>query len=259
MTLVIVIVLCSIALIGFGLISYLILHHRNRFQLLRFRPGSSVLLVTAHPDDEVMFFAPTVHHLVDRGFDVVLLCLSDGNYEGLGVTRRKELELAATNLGIRKDNIFVDDFADDPALIWDATVVASAINKIHAAHKFSAIFTFDKWGISQHKNHIACFHGASLFARSHQDVSVYFLKTVNLLRKYCSFLDALFEIESSQEIRFVSSVPRVVQTIAAMQSHQSQLVWFRWLYILFSRYLYYNSYQQAPGPKRHLSLFRNEL
>ena len=37
-----------------------------------------MLLVTAHPDDECMFFAPTVTSLVARGAELWLLCLSTG-------------------------------------------------------------------------------------------------------------------------------------------------------------------------------------
>lgn len=36
------------------------------------------LLVTAHPDDEAMFWAPTILALVERGLRVALLCLSTG-------------------------------------------------------------------------------------------------------------------------------------------------------------------------------------
>lgn len=37
-----------------------------------------VLLVTAHPDDEAMFFAPTILRLIEEGLRVALLCLSTG-------------------------------------------------------------------------------------------------------------------------------------------------------------------------------------
>jgi hypothetical protein len=40
--------------------------------------SSSVLLVTAHPDDEAMFFAPSIGHFVGAGASVSLLCLSTG-------------------------------------------------------------------------------------------------------------------------------------------------------------------------------------
>lgn len=37
------------------------------------------LLVTAHPDDEAMFWAPTILALLERGLRVALLCLSTGS------------------------------------------------------------------------------------------------------------------------------------------------------------------------------------
>ena len=39
-----------------------------------------VLLVTAHPDDECMFFGPTIAHLIREGHEVFILCLSTGRY-----------------------------------------------------------------------------------------------------------------------------------------------------------------------------------
>ena len=38
----------------------------------------SALVVTAHPDDESMFFLPSVVTLLDLGWRVHLLCLSTG-------------------------------------------------------------------------------------------------------------------------------------------------------------------------------------
>jgi len=36
--------------------------------------------VIAHPDDEAMFFTPTIKEIQSQGRDVFLLCLSSGNY-----------------------------------------------------------------------------------------------------------------------------------------------------------------------------------
>ena len=36
------------------------------------------VLVTAHPDDEAMFFGPTILRLIEQGLRVALLCLSTG-------------------------------------------------------------------------------------------------------------------------------------------------------------------------------------
>jgi LmbE family N-acetylglucosaminyl deacetylase len=42
--------------------------------------SDNVLIVTAHPDDECMFFAPTIIQLHHQGSRVHVLCLSNGMY-----------------------------------------------------------------------------------------------------------------------------------------------------------------------------------
>jgi N-acetylglucosaminylphosphatidylinositol deacetylase len=44
----------------------------------RLKSAERVLLVIAHPDDESMFFAPTLHVLLNHGAAVRILCLSNG-------------------------------------------------------------------------------------------------------------------------------------------------------------------------------------
>jgi hypothetical protein len=62
-------------------------------------PGRRLLLVTAHPDDETMFFGPVL--LGRSGHQQIsLLCLSTGDADGQGETRRKELAAACDKLGI---------------------------------------------------------------------------------------------------------------------------------------------------------------
>ncbi len=65
------------------------------------RLPSNVLLITAHPDDECMFFSPTILNLRRQGILVNLLCLSNGNADGLGQVREKELRESARILGIQ--------------------------------------------------------------------------------------------------------------------------------------------------------------
>jgi N-acetylglucosaminylphosphatidylinositol deacetylase len=71
-----------------------------------------IILLIAHPDDESMFFSPTLQALTSPSLEnhVKILCLSTGNADGLGDTRRKELEAAAVTLGIRKrEDVFILD------------------------------------------------------------------------------------------------------------------------------------------------------
>jgi hypothetical protein len=51
-------------------------------------PDARVLVLTAHPDDEVMFFAPTIINLVGRRVPVWALCLSTGEFLSSLVTDR---------------------------------------------------------------------------------------------------------------------------------------------------------------------------
>jgi N-acetylglucosaminylphosphatidylinositol deacetylase len=64
------------------------------------------LLVTAHPDDESMFFGPTLVSLCKKR-SVSLLCLSTGDYEKKGHLRKQELYEAAECFGIEQDHITI--------------------------------------------------------------------------------------------------------------------------------------------------------
>lgn len=81
----------------------------TRFPTLR---NKRICLLIAHPDDEAMFFAPTVLALTrpELGNHVKILCLSSGDAEGLGETRKQELVESGLVLGLRKaEDVFVVD------------------------------------------------------------------------------------------------------------------------------------------------------
>ena len=69
----------------------------------------SVLLITAHPDDECMFFTPSIRKFIEKGFRVDLLCLSDGNFDVMGGERMVELRKSAKVLGINSVTIIKDE------------------------------------------------------------------------------------------------------------------------------------------------------
>ncbi len=75
-----------------------------------FQQAKNVLLVTAHPDDEAMFFAPTILSLANRQ-EIALfhVCLSNGNADGLGETRKAELGYSLDILGISRQNRWLVD------------------------------------------------------------------------------------------------------------------------------------------------------
>ena len=66
----------------------------------------------AHPDDEAMFFVPSIENL--RGSNhLYLLCLSSGDFNGLGRIREKELEASGKNLGFKEVICINDDDLKD--------------------------------------------------------------------------------------------------------------------------------------------------
>ena len=94
------------------------------------------LIVTAHPDDESMFFLPLLHSLGNRPsssnerWQTHVLCLSRGSYDGLGRIREKELQACAAYLGLSLDHV---QALDDPKLQdgmknqWDVVHIAGIV------------------------------------------------------------------------------------------------------------------------------------
>lgn len=95
------------AVLGFCLFFYGLVAYLGPLSRARGIPGARrVLLVTAHPDDETMFFGPAVLNLRrQEGTEVFLLCLSSGDYRRRGAERKEELYRACQVLGIPEENI----------------------------------------------------------------------------------------------------------------------------------------------------------
>ncbi|OJJ51000.1 hypothetical protein ASPZODRAFT_55518 [Penicilliopsis zonata CBS 506.65] len=178
-----------------------------------------ICLLIAHPDDEAMFFAPTVLALTkpDLGNHLKILCLSTGNADGLGPIRKKELVQSALHLGVRNESdVFVVDdpkFQDSMLRMWKESDVSALLASAFAPEMIGAsdptlnpnstptidvLLTFDQHGVSNHPNHRSLYHGAVHFIRSLGKgkeglacpVSLYTLTTTNILRKYAGVLDA---------------------------------------------------------------------
>ncbi|GFF47520.1 probable N-acetylglucosaminyl-phosphatidylinositol de-N-acetylase [Aspergillus udagawae] len=158
-----------------------------------------ICLLIAHPDDEAMFFSPTVLALTkpELGNHVKILCLSSGDADGLGHIRKKELQQSAKHLGLRaeSDVFIIDDparFPDSMTATWSESDVSSLLasafapdlasqsqsqSSSSAARKrvagtgaptatIDVLITFDKHGISNHPNHRSLYHGAVHFLRA---------------------------------------------------------------------------------------------
>ncbi|KAG0308917.1 N-acetylglucosaminyl-phosphatidylinositol de-N-acetylase [Dissophora globulifera] len=250
---------------------------------------TSIVLVIAHPDDEVMFFGPTLAELTrpEHGNTVRVLCMSSGNHDNLGETRKKELVASCKSFGIRESHVTVldrEELKDGPEELWDPSLVGDQMNLYAKKHNIETIITFDERGVSSHTNHIACYVGLTYFIHTFKErtpvKTCYVLKSISLLRKYTSILDlpltmvmteALMPLVSEWigasgtaplaggsnnrvsrttplrplELLYVSSPSAIAQAKGAMEKHESQMVWFRKLYVIFSRYMAVNELRRV--------------
>lgn len=209
-----------------------------------------VLIVTAHPDDECMFFGPTIHHLVANGTSIVyLMCLSTGANYGMGKTRKRELYEACGVLGIDCSNIIIqssDNLPDSKDVRWPTELVSHMILDQIERYEIDTLITFDKYGISRHANHCSIYYAIAYLSIERnlpKDCKVYVLETINTLRKYSLIFDIPLSYLLSRR-RFIVSYSDRQILVNAMEKHTSQMVWFRYLYVNFSRYLIINTLQE---------------
>lgn len=207
---------------------------------------SVVLLVVAHPDDEVMFFSPMLERMSSKRMDLHLLSLSTGNADGLGSLRRVEFLQCAKVFGINPSNV---EIIDHPALqdgmrnVWSDEVISSIVKEKISHSRVDLIITFDEFGVSGHPNHIAVYHGVkrALRAMASKGAQVDGIKLLskNLVRKFSGPFDIIVAYFLSEY--FVYKL-NPMTTIFGMFAHASQFVWYRRLFVLFSCYTYINSF-----------------
>eukprot|EP00249_Psilotum_nudum_P012053 c23557_g1_i2 orf=407-1210(+) len=218
----------------------------------------TVLLVVAHPDDESMFFSPTLLSLslLDQ-YNVRVLCLSTGNANGLGSIRRAEMISACTSLKVPVGNV---EIIDDPALQdgfhqhWSQEAIMQLLRKAVTVHKINSVISFDRYGISGHPNHCAVYNGVRNFllhhvkdvqGKSEFTIEAWELISTNILRKYCgpvnywcSIIERFFVSQTTTHY-FYNQQLQI--SLMAMKQHASQWIWYRKLFIVFSHYTYVNA------------------
>nr|XP_060612832.1 N-acetylglucosaminyl-phosphatidylinositol de-N-acetylase [Anolis sagrei ordinatus] len=215
----------------------------------------ATLFVTAHPDDEAMFFAPAILGLAPA--PRWLLCLSSGNYYNKGEIRKKELLDSCAVLGIPPSKVtLIDhrDLPDNPSVEWDIALVSALILEQIEAHRIALVVTFDAGGVSAHINHRSLYAAVRYLISEEKlpgGCRVLVLETVPLFRKYVSLLDLPSAWIQTPDVLFVLTQEEANLAKSAMRCHRSQLLWFRRLYVPFSRYMVINSlnYLQLGGER----------
>ncbi|KAG8122572.1 hypothetical protein E2320_018057 [Naja naja] len=207
--------------------------------------ATRVLFVTAHPDDEAMFFAPTI--LALKSASLWLLCGSTGNYYQQGEIRKAELIESCKVLGIPASHVIILDhrkLPDHPSAKWDIPLLTELILSHIKTLQIDLLVTFDAGGVSGHPNHRSVY-AAFRFLHSERKVpegcQFLVLETVNVFRKYISIWDAPLSCYKNQDVLFIATEKEAELAKRAMWCHHSQLLWFRRLYVRFSRYMVINS------------------
>lgn len=214
--------------------------------------SSRILLVIAHPDDETMFFSPTLTRLTDH-HKVFILCVSTGDFYGKGQIRVRELRGAVEKLGMNSGDVITldyDVFKDGHS--WDKSALSRVLLYHVESLSIDCVLSFDGGGVSSHPNHISCFEALQeCYSRGElpAEVQVFCLDTVPLFRKYISLFDAPFSVVRSP-FRYFARPRDVFASWRAMCEHKSQLLWFRYLFMLFSRYVLINTFRRIPPSQR---------
>ncbi|XP_041864039.1 N-acetylglucosaminyl-phosphatidylinositol de-N-acetylase isoform X2 [Melanotaenia boesemani] len=147
---------------------------------------------------------------------------------------------------------------DDPKAEWSISLVSSLIMKHIRAHSFNMVLTFDGSGVSGHANHIAIHKAVRHLASTGEvpnDCVLLSLVTVGLLRKYVSVLELPLSWLLPSHIFCITGSQGYKQAKAAMLCHRTQLLWFRYLYIAFSRYMFVNTFHVIPQGPKDLKIF----
>jgi N-acetylglucosaminylphosphatidylinositol deacetylase len=225
-------------------------------------PGRT-LFVVAHPDDEVMFFGPSILRC-ERAY---VLSLSRGWPAEDG--RTSEFFASCRVLGLG-DRCYVDDrpLLDGFQYEWSADEVRSIVSKYVGWIEPDRIVTFDREGVSGHPNHISVSRALSrtvpdgfdseAISRNHtattkkdgetvdlDDIPLYQLQTGWRLVKYGGCYAALIYLAISDlkaGYFFLTPGQQLLSMTLqkAFLEHHSQVVWYRVLWMVLSRFVFLN-------------------
>ena len=206
----------------------------------------SILLIIAHPDDEILYWTPTIKELKSLNLKLKILCLSNGNNKNNGEKRTEEFKKVSKYLKLEDNEIINDiELQNSKKKYWDEKIVSEKISFFLNENKdIETILTFDEDGIINHPNHISCYNGLVYYIKNHRDdikdkgINIYLLDSFNYLFQYTHFIP--FIVFYFREFGFFSY--HFFTSYKIMKMYKSQFNWKRKLHVIFSAYSYYNSY-----------------
>ena len=206
----------------------------------------SILLIIAHPDDDLLYWMPTIKKLQSLNLKLKILCLSNGNSQNNRERRTQEFKTVSKYLKLEDNEILnFPELEDSKKKFWDEKIVSEKISFFLNQNKdIGTILTYDENGITKHPNHISCYNGLIYYLKNHRDdiknkgINIYLLDSFNPLFQYTHFVP--FIVFYFREFGFFSY--HFFTSYKIMKMYKSQFNWKRKLYVIFSAYSYYNSY-----------------
>lgn len=125
---------------------------------------------------------------------------STGDFDKLGHIRKDELWESCRVFGIKPQDITLlncTQLQDDPHVEWKVEIVSQLILNYVETLDIELLITFDKDGISQHKNHQAIYYATAALCLSGlmpSSCKILVLETVSVIRKYLSLFDVFITL-----------------------------------------------------------------
>ena len=208
----------------------------------------SVLLLMAHPDDEIMFWTPTIKYLLSKKIQLKILCLSNGNYNGLGDLREVEFDNVSRELNLFNNVILnVPELQDDITKKWDSSKVAEMIDEfMRKNNDIKTIITFDENGVTKHPNHISCFDGLMYYLNKYSDecknknIQVFILESFNFVLQYTWIIPMIKCFFS--KYGYISNT--FFTSYKLMRLYETQFNLLRKFHTILSSYSYFNVFNK---------------
>lgn len=201
---------------------------------------ATVAVVVAHPDDEVLFFGPTLWALRERGRRVRVLSLT--------APGARVHELRASGAALGAASVVAGPWPDGPHERWDEAALDAWLRAALDAvpGRLKSVVTFDSGGVSGHPNHVACGEAVARVHAARPHFHLLRLRTVPLWRRYLGALDAVASVLLLTSDMWLVAPAGWRQPLVLwrhMSAHYgSQWVWYRKLMVLASRYTFINTF-----------------
>lgn len=211
--------------------------------------SDGLLVLTAHPDDEVLIAGGTLAACAERSIPTSVVCLTRGENgpiarralatrRTLGAVRAQELKDACAALGVDYVKCYR---RQDGGLSWsDRSAIAAQVAAVIDSRRPTAVVSFGEDGLYYHPDHIATYQIArSAVRRAHHPVSLYRsvwakadmrqlsseLRRRGLSENLWGLEPEDFGVEEDERAdEIVTDVRRFTATkLRALQCHQTQL------------------------------------